>query len=101
MGQPKLKNGSVKKAVALQYIPGKDHAPRVTAKGQGFVAEKIIELAQTHGIPIQEDSTLIQLLSRLDCYQEIPPEAYLVVAEILSFVYSMNQKWSALKPENG
>lgn len=101
MGQPTLKNGSLKKAVALQYIPGKDHAPRVTAKGQGLIAEKIIELARRHGIPVQEDSALIQLLSQLDCHQEIPPEAYLVVAEILSFVYAMNQKWTAMKSQNG
>jgi flagellar biosynthesis protein len=99
MGQPKLKSGSVKKAVALKYIPGRDPAPRVTAKGQGLLAQKIIELARHHGIPIQEDPALVQVLAQLDFYQEIPPEVYLVVAEILAFVYSVNQRWSSLRPQ--
>lgn len=99
MGQPKLKNTSLKKAVALKYLPGKDRAPKVTAKGQGVLAEKIIEIARQHGIPIQEDPALIQVLSQLDFYQEIPPETYLVVAEILSFVYTMNRKWTSSRLE--
>ncbi len=94
MGQPKLK-----RAVALKYIPGKDRAPKVTAKGQGSLAEKIIEIARQHGIPIQEDLALIQVLSQLDLYEEIPPETYLVVAEILSFVYRMNRKWISSRLE--
>ncbi len=87
--------------MALRYISGKDRAPKVTATGQGLIAEKIIELARKHGIPIQEDPSLIQLLSQLECGQEIPPEAYLIVAEILSFVYSMNQKWLATQAKHG
>ncbi len=99
MGQPKLKSGSWKRAVAIKYIPGKDRAPKVTAKGQGLLAEKIIEIARQHGIPIQEDLALIQVLSQLDLYEEIPSETYLVVAEILSFVYRMNRKWISSKLE--
>jgi len=86
---------SLKKAVALQYNPPKDRAPKVTAKGSGLIAEKIIELAKTHGIPIQEDPALVQILSHLDYHQEIPPSVYIVVAEILAFIYSLNNKYRA------
>jgi flagellar biosynthesis protein len=83
----------VKKAVALRYVPTLDRAPKVTAKGSGLLAQKIIELAREHGVPIQEDPVLIQILSQLDFYQEIPPSIYVVVAEILAFVYSVNNRW--------
>jgi len=46
-----------------------------------------------HGIPIQEDPALVQILAQLDFYQEIPPSVYGVVAEILAFIYRMNQKY--------
>ena len=87
----------IRKAVALRYRPDQDRAPRVTAKGSGLVGEKIIQLARAHGIPIEEDPALVQILSQLDFYQEIPPAIYVVVAEILAFVYSMNSRWHALK----
>ena len=89
------KKGAPKKAVALKYTPEVDRAPKVTAKGSGLMAQKIIELAKKHGIPIQEDPALVQVLSQLDFYQEIPPSIYLVVAEILAFIYSVNQKYQA------
>ena len=90
---PKEKRTPAKKAVALRYAPPLDRAPKVTAKGSGLLAQKIIELAQKHGIPIKEDPVLIQFLSQLDFYQEIPPSIYVVVAEILAFVYSVNNDW--------
>jgi len=61
------------------------------------VAEKIIELAKTHRIPIQEDPELVQALSQLDFYQEIPPSVYAVVAEILAFIYHLNKKFEAMQ----
>jgi flagellar biosynthesis protein len=85
------------KAVALKYIPVRDRAPKVTAKGSGILAQKIIELAHKHGIPIKEDPALVQILAQLDFYQEIPPSTYLVVAEILAFIYSMNNQWQDLR----
>ncbi len=81
------------RAVALKYTPKVDRAPKVTAKGSGLVAERIIELAKKHKIPIQEDPGLVQILAQLDFYQEIPPSVYGVVAEILAFIYSMNKKY--------
>ena len=90
---PKEKRTPTQKAVALRYVPALDRAPKVTAKGSGLLAQRIIELAQKHGIPIKEDPVLIQILSQLDFYQEIPPSIYVVVAEILAFVYSVNNRW--------
>ena len=80
------------KAAALKYTHGKDSAPKLTAKGRGDVAQKIIESAETHSIPIQEDKELVEFLSMLDLYQEIPPELYRAVAEIIAFIYSVNNK---------
>jgi flagellar biosynthesis protein len=94
MGRKEKKN-SLKKAVALRYNPPKDRAPKVTAKGSGLIAEKIIELAKGHGVPIQEEPALVQILAQLDFHQEIPPSIYLVVAEILAFIYSVNNKYKA------
>ncbi len=76
-----------KKAVALKYEKGKDNAPKVVAKGQGKIAEKIIQKAKEHGIPVEENHELVEVLSKLDLYEEIPPELYKVVAEILIFIY--------------
>ncbi len=81
-----------KKAVALKYKPGDDHAPRITAKGTGRLAEKIIEMARKHGIPVKDDPDLVEVLSRLDLHDQIPPELYVVVAELLAFVYRLNQE---------
>lgn len=81
----------VKKAVALQYTAEKD-APVVTAKGKGVVAEKIIDLAEKNGVPLQEDRSLVEVLSQLDIDQQIPPELYQLVAEVLSFVYRTDQE---------
>jgi flagellar biosynthesis protein len=83
-----------KKAVALRYKRDKDQAPKVVAKGSGKIAEKIIELAKAHGIYIKEDKALIEVLSTLDIYEEIPTELYKAVAEILVFIYSLNKKIS-------
>ncbi len=78
--------------MALKYTPSMDRAPKLTAKGSGLVAERMIELAQKHGIPIQEDATLVQILSQLDFHQEIPPSVYGIVAEILAFIYTLDRK---------
>lgn len=81
---------NIKKAVALTYDKQKDDAPRIVAKGQGQVAENIIELAKKHDIPIKDDPDLIEVLSSLEINEEIPSEIYVAVAELLAFVYSAN-----------
>lgn len=80
------------KAAALRYNPQKEQAPRVMAKGSGLVAEKILSIARENRIPLKEDKQLVEILSTLDLNQEIPPELYKAVAEILAFVYKMTNK---------
>jgi flagellar biosynthesis protein len=79
-------------AVALRYEPERDRAPKLVAKGQGYLAEKILELARQHHIPVREDKNLLQILSRLDLNQEIPAEVYKAVAEILAFIYRLSNR---------
>ncbi len=86
------KQDNIKKAVALKYDGKGDIAPRIKAKGAGVVAEKIIELAKKHGVPIKDDPDLVEILSQLKIDEAIPPEVYVAVAELLSFVYSLNSK---------
>lgn len=81
-----------KQAVALRYEPKQDRAPRIAGKGRGHLAEKILELARQHNIPIREDKNLLQILSRLDLHQEVPPEVYKAVAEILAFIYRLSNR---------
>lgn len=83
-----------KKAVALRYDQARDAAPKVVAKGAGLLAERLIALAREHNIPIHEESDLAEILSRLDLNAEIPPATYVLVAEILAFVYRANQRFS-------
>jgi len=86
-------NEKTKMAAAIRYDAARDDAPRLTAKGQGHVAERIIELARQHDIPVRSDKALIQILSQLDIDRHIPPELYKAVAEILAFVYSAKEKY--------
>lgn len=78
-------------AASIKYDSAGDSAPKVTASGRGIVAEKIIAIAQDNGIPIKNDPDLIQVLSKLKVGSEIPVELYRAVAEILAFVYSLNE----------
>ncbi|MBF0274351.1 MAG: EscU/YscU/HrcU family type III secretion system export apparatus switch protein [Nitrospinae bacterium] len=80
-----------KKAVAMKYDPRKKDAPKIVAKGEHHIAERIIELAKEHGVAIHEDVDLVNVLSKLDLQQEIPEELYQVVAEVLVFVYQQNK----------
>lgn len=79
-------------AVALRYLKEKDPAPRVVAKGKGDVADKILALAREHGIPVHPDADLAEVLVQLDLGKVIPEELYQALAEILAYLYRMNQK---------
>ncbi len=82
----------MKKAVGLKYEKNKDKAPKLIAKGEGKIADRIIEIAKEYGIYIKEDKTLIEILSKLDIYEEIPEELYGIIAEILLYVYELEKK---------
>ncbi len=81
-----------KKAVALRYERGKDKAPRVTAKGQGWLAEQILQRVGDD-TPVWEDAALVEVLYQLDLNREIPEHLYQAVAEVLAFVYRLDKKW--------
>lgn len=80
------------KATALRYKPSEDQAPKVVAKGSGKLAERIIAIARQNNVPLKEDPKLVEILSTLDLYQEIPPELYRAVAEILVYIYRTSKK---------
>jgi flagellar biosynthesis protein len=84
--------GERKKAAALKYERGKEGAPRVVAKGEGIVAEKIVELAKRSGVPLLEDKELAELLVKLEVGREIPVELYRAVAKVLAYVYSLSSQ---------
>lgn len=86
-----------KKAIALRYNSEKDRAPVILAKGSGSSAERIIEKAEEHHIPVQEDPNLVELLQKLDIHQEIPEDLYSAVAEIFAFIYRMDKMSAELQ----
>ena len=77
-----------KLAVALHY--DKTGAPRVVAKGKGTIGARIVELAREHDIPIEENEVLAGALSHVEIGDEIPPELYKAVAEVLVFVLRLS-----------
>ena len=78
-------------AVALQYA---EHsaAPKVVAKGQGLIAQAIIERAREAGIYVHESPELVGLLMQVDLDQHIPPQLYVAVAEVLAWVYRLERR---------
>lgn len=83
---------SSKYAVALGYDSQTNNAPIVLAKGQGQIAEKIIQIAIDNNIEIRKDEDLLQILKAVDINEEIPVEAFAAVAEIISYIYQQNGK---------
>lgn len=80
-------------AVALLYRMKKMEAPKVVAKGSGFIAEKIVEIARHHQIPVIENRPLAQLLYKtVEVGQMIPSQFYQAVAEILAYVYRLKNR---------
>ncbi len=77
-------------AVSLKYEHKVDDVPEITAAGRGKIAEKILQIAQENGIPIREDGTLAEMLASIEIDSPIPSEAFMAVAEILSYVYQAN-----------
>jgi flagellar biosynthesis protein len=81
----------LKKAAALTYNPGEE-APKLTALGKGEVAERIIKTAKENDVPIFENSGLVEALIQLDIGDQIPPELYGVVAEVLVFIADLDRR---------
>jgi len=83
----------ITKAVAILYDEKESKTPKVVAGGKGTVAEKIIATAREAGVHIQEDPNLVELLSKVPIGDNIPVELYQTVAEVLAFVYQINEKF--------
>ena len=81
-----------KQAIALGYKEAYDVAPKIKAKGKGYVAQNMIDTAHKHDIPIQEDPSLLELLGQLEVNDTIPEELYEVVSELLAFVYRLDRQ---------
>jgi flagellar biosynthesis protein len=77
-------------AVALRYAWG-DGAPEVVAGGRGGVAERIVEEALAHGVPVHENAALAEVLATVPVGTAIPPAAFLAVARLLSFLYDVDR----------
>ena len=83
-------NEPLKNAVALTYAQT-DAAPRVVAKGRGVIAEQIIARAKEHGVYVHESPELVGLLMQVDLDTRIPPQLYVAVAELLAWLYRVEQ----------
>lgn len=78
-----------KLAIALHYERG-SNAPVVVAKGKGSIGERIVEIAKANDIPIEENEVLAGALSKVELGEEIPPDLYKAVAEVLVFVLRLS-----------
>lgn len=79
------------RVVALRYERGDMPAPRVSAKGSGPLAARILELAREHDVPVRTDPDLLELLAACELGDEIPGELYRAVAELLAFLQRLNE----------
>lgn len=91
MAMPEAHDPSLPRAVALAYRDG-EFAPRVVARGNGAIAEEIIRRATEAGIYVHQSTDLVRLLLRVDLDEHIPPELYLVIAELLAWLYRMENR---------
>ena len=82
-----------KLAVALRFDPEKDTAPRIVAAGKGDVARQIIVVAEQSDIPVYQDGSLAESLSQFEVGAVIPSGLYELVAEMLIFLYQLNESW--------
>lgn len=85
-------------AVALRY-DGKN-TPTVTAKGEGVTAQQILELAEQHGVPLQNDPELARILALVPLGDEIPQELYVAVAQVIAFAYYLSGNSPETAPES-
>jgi flagellar biosynthesis protein len=86
-------------AVALEYDG--HGAPRVTAKGRGELAQRIVETGREHGVAIEENAVLAQALSAVELDDQIPEELYRAVAQVIAFVLSLRGEMRGAAARHG
>lgn len=79
-----------REAIALVYDG--DQAPTLTAKGEGELAEQILQLAMDYEVPIYENADLARMLTRMELGDQIPEELYRTIAEIIAFAWYLKGK---------
>jgi flagellar biosynthesis protein len=79
-----------RRATALHYQGS--GAPRVTASGRGYIADRIVEVARENGVPVRHDPALSEALAALELETEIPQDLYTAVAEAIAWAYSLDLK---------
>ncbi|WP_129125791.1 EscU/YscU/HrcU family type III secretion system export apparatus switch protein [Geomonas oryzae] len=94
------KPSDMKRAVAMVYNPDEAGAPRVIAKGAGISAEAMISLAREHGVYVHQSPELVSMLMQVDLDAEIPPELYQAVAELLAWLYQMDERLAGMRTEH-
>lgn len=87
---PRKAADDLRSAVALAYMET-DAAPRVVAKGRGAIAQSIIDRAKEHGVYVHESPELVALLMQVDLDERIPPQLYRAIAELLAWLYRLEQ----------
>ncbi|WMJ78626.1 MULTISPECIES: EscU/YscU/HrcU family type III secretion system export apparatus switch protein [unclassified Sedimentibacter] len=91
-------NDNSKRAAALKYDPNKNNSPVVIASGAGYIADKVVKIAEETGVPVYKDDSLAVLLSQLDMGSEIPEELFSAIVDI--YVYFLNFKLQKDGAEN-
>jgi flagellar biosynthesis protein len=94
---PPIKDDDRALAVALAYAPG-DAAPKVIARGRGLIAEAIVARAKEHGIYVHESKELVGLLAQVDLDDHIPPQLYVAIAELLAWLYRLEEEGGGAPP---
>lgn len=80
-----------REAIALLYEGGPE-SPSITAKGEGELADEIIQLALEYEVPIYENADLASLLTRMELGDQIPETLYRTIAEIIAFAWHLKGK---------
>jgi flagellar biosynthesis protein len=89
----------IREAVAMAYRDN-DAAPRIVAKGRGLIADEIMSRAKEHGVYVHESPELLSLLMQVDLDQHIPAQLYTAVAELLAWLYRMENGQGATPPHD-
>ena len=90
-GQEKVK--SKMQAAAISYDPAENDVPILAAFGEGFMAQKIVDIAKESGVPVLPEPGLTSMLSKLGVGDEIAPEMYDAVAKVLAFVSEVDRTY--------
>jgi flagellar biosynthesis protein len=95
----KVAPSEVRAAVALAYAEN-DPAPKVVAKGRGLVAHAIIDRARAAGVFVHDSPELVGLLMQVDLDRHIPAQLYVAVAEVLAWIYRLEQRAAPDQSQN-